>query len=79
MLRVSGLSASYGAIRAVEVLGWCKLGGIGTTADVVAAYWLYREAADLGVPNARKNQVAIYETRLTPEQRQQVLLKENAQ
>jgi len=64
--------------RAVEILGWCKLNGIGTPSDAVAAYWLYREAAELGVANARKNQIAIYETRLSPEQRQQVLMRENA-
>ena len=64
--------------RAVEVLAWCRLNGIGAPADALAAYWLYREAAELGVANARKNQIAIYESRLAPEQRQQVLLKENA-
>jgi TPR repeat protein len=64
--------------RAIEVLAWCRLNGIGTASDAVAAYWLYREAADLGVANARKNQIAIYETRLSPEQRQQVLMRENA-
>jgi TPR repeat protein len=60
--------------RAIEVLAWCKLSGIGGSPDMVAAYRLYGEAADLGVANARKNQIAIYETRLTPEQRQSVLL-----
>jgi TPR repeat protein len=64
--------------RAVEVLGWCKLNGIGGAPDAPAAYWLYRQAAALGVANARRNQIAIYETRLTPEERQQVLLRENA-
>ncbi|HUZ75066.1 MAG TPA: hypothetical protein VMU87_18940 [Stellaceae bacterium] len=63
--------------RAVEVLAWCKLAGIGMVADPVAAYWLYGEAADLGVANARRNQIAIFETRLSSEQRQQVLIKEN--
>lgn len=64
--------------RAIEVLAWCKLNGIGMKPDALAAFWLYREAAGLGVANASKNQVAIYETRLTSAQRQQVLLKENA-
>ena len=63
--------------RAVEVLAWCKLNGIGMAADAVGAYWLYREAAGLGIANARANQIAIYETRLSSEQRHQVLLKEN--
>jgi TPR repeat protein len=65
--------------RAVEVLAWCKLNGVGTGADPVAAYWLYRQAAKLGVANARRNQIAIYENRLTPDERQQVLVQENAQ
>jgi TPR repeat protein len=64
--------------RAVEVLAWCKLNAIGTSADPVAAYWLYRQAAALGVANARRNQIAIYEKLLTPEERQQVLTRENA-
>jgi len=63
--------------RAVEVLAWCRLNGIGGAADPVAAYWLYRQAASLGVANARRNQIAIYESRLTPEERQQVLMREN--
>jgi hypothetical protein len=65
--------------RAVEVLAWCKLNGIGTPADAVGAYWLYRQAAALGVANARRNQIAVYETRLTSEERQQVVSRENAQ
>jgi hypothetical protein len=65
--------------RAVEVLAWCKLNGVGTGADPVAAYWLYRQAAKLGVANARRNQIAVYESRLTPDERQQVLVQENAQ
>jgi TPR repeat protein len=64
--------------RAIEVLAWCKLNGIGEAADAVAAYWLYRQAATLGVANALKNQIAIYKTRLTPEERQRVLIRENA-
>jgi TPR repeat protein len=64
--------------RAVEVLAWCKLNGIGAAADPEAAYWLYRQAAALGVANALKNQIAVYKTRLTPEQRQRVLMLENA-
>ena len=63
--------------RAVEVLAWCKLNGIGVPADAAGAYWLYREAAGMGIANARQNQIAIFETRLSSEQRQQVLLKEN--
>ena len=63
--------------RAVEVLAWCKLSGIGGARDPVAAYWLYRQAAGLNVPHARDNQIAIFERQLTSEQRQQVLTEEN--
>lgn len=63
--------------HAVEALAWCRLNGIGMVPDAVGAYWLYREAADLGVANARKNQIAIYETRLSSAERHQVLLREN--
>jgi len=63
--------------RAVEVLAWCKLNGIGGARDLVAAYWLYRQAAGLQVPHARENQISIFERQLTPEQRQEVLTGEN--
>ncbi|HEY3918869.1 MAG TPA: SEL1-like repeat protein [Stellaceae bacterium] len=61
--------------RAVEALAWCKLNGLGGPSDPVAAYFLYGEAAQLGVPNAQANQIAIFETRLTQQQRQDVLMK----
>jgi TPR repeat protein len=64
--------------RATEVLAWCALNGIGMKSDPLAAYWLYRDAAALGVANARKNQTAIYESRLSSDQRQQVLMQQNA-
>jgi len=63
--------------RAVEVLAWCRLNGIGGARDPVAAYWLYRQAAGLEVPHARENQISIFERQLTPEQRQEVLTGEN--
>jgi TPR repeat protein len=63
--------------RAVEVLAWCKLNGIGGARDPVAAYWLYRQAAGLEVPHARENQIAIFERQLSAEQRQEVLTGEN--
>jgi hypothetical protein len=46
-------------------------------ADPVEAFRLYGEAARFGIPFARSNQIAIYETRLSPEQRQAILLEEN--
>jgi TPR repeat protein len=61
--------------RAVEALAWCKLNGVGWPADPKEAFFLYGEAAELGVPNAKANQVAIFETRLTQQQRQDVLVK----
>jgi TPR repeat protein len=71
-------SAEANDPRAVEVLAWCKLNGLGTARDPVAAYWLYRQAAALNVPHARENQIAVFEKQLTPEQRQQVLTEENS-
>ena len=61
--------------RAVEALAWCKLNGLGGPADPLAAYFLYGQAAQLGVPNAQANQVAIFESRLNQAQRQELLLK----
>jgi TPR repeat protein len=63
--------------RAVEVLAWCKLNGIGTARDALAAYRLYSQAAELGVPHARENQISVFERQLTAEQRQEVLMSEN--
>ena len=64
--------------RAVEVMAWCKLNGIGTKPDALEAYWLYREAAQLGVANAKRNETAIFERRLSSAERQEVLMKESA-
>ena len=64
--------------RAVEALAWCKLNGMGMASDPVEAFFLYGEAADLGIPTARSNQIAIFETRLSPEQRQLVLMRVQA-
>ena len=61
--------------RAVEALAWCKLNGIGMAADPVEAYLLYGEAASLGVPGAKSNQAAVFETRLNQEQRQLALMR----
>ncbi|HTS90389.1 MAG TPA: hypothetical protein VMG55_00185 [Stellaceae bacterium] len=63
--------------RAVEVLAWCELNGLGTARDALAAYRLYRQAAGLGVAHARDNQNAVFERQLSPEERQAVLLEEN--
>ena len=65
--------------RAFEALAWCKLNGIVVASDPLEAYFLYGNAAQLGIPTAKSNQNAIFETRLTPEQRQLVLMREQAQ
>ena len=64
--------------RAVEVMAWCKLNGIGTKANALDAYWLYRQAEQLGVPNAKGNETAIYERLLTSAERQEILTKDSA-
>ncbi len=64
--------------RAVEVMAWCKLNGIGTKPNALDAFWLYHEAAELGVATAKRNETAIFEHRLTSAERQEVLTKVNA-
>jgi hypothetical protein len=59
--------------RAVELLAWCVLRGIGTPSDPIQAYILYGIAASNGLPHARDNQALVYEQDLTSEQRQQLL------
>lgn len=59
--------------RAVELLAWCSLHGIGMATDPVAAYVLYGMAANAGVPHARDNQAVVYEEELSSDQRQQLL------
>ena len=76
-IEVLGRLAEANDPRAVEVLAWCRLNGIGAARDPVAAYWLYRQAAGLNVAHARENQIAVFERQLTPEQRQEVLTGEN--
>ncbi len=65
--------------RAVDALAWCKLNGLGGAPDPVAAFMLYGDAARLGITTAKANQVAVFETRLTPEQRQFVLVHQQTQ
>ena len=66
-------AAAAGDPRAIELLAWCALRGIGTGRDPVAAYFFYGEAAAVSVPRARENQSAVYRESLTPEERQRVL------
>ena len=66
-------AATTGDPRAIEMLAWCALRGIGIERDPVEAYILYGAAAAESVPHARENQALIYEEQLTGEQRQHVL------
>lgn len=69
--------ARRGDKRALELLAWASLKGIGVPPDPTEAYLLYGTAASLGVPHARQNQAIVYETMMTPDQRQQALDIEN--
>lgn len=66
-------AAAAGDRRALELVAWCALRGIGTGRDPIQAYYLYGEAAGRAVPHARDNQALIFERWLTQDQRQQVL------
>ncbi|HUC64716.1 MAG TPA: hypothetical protein VMA53_04760 [Stellaceae bacterium] len=63
--------------RAIELLAWANLNGIGVAPDPMEAYLLYGFGASLGVPHAKRNQAVVYETMMTPEQRQEVLTIED--
>lgn len=69
--------AKAGEPRALEMLAWCEMAGIGTPRDPVHAYLLYGEAAKAGAADARATQRFIFRSRLTQDQRQQVLQIEN--
>jgi hypothetical protein len=69
--------AHAGDKRAVELLAWANLKGIGVAPDPMEAYLLYGFGASLGVPHAKRNQAVVYETMMTPEQRQEVLTIED--
>jgi TPR repeat protein len=66
-----------GDSEALELLAWCNATGTGVPRNSVVAYLLYGEAAAVGVANAARNQAAVYETSLTPEERQKALELEN--
>jgi hypothetical protein len=63
--------------RALELLAWAELVGIGVPRDPVQAYFIYGMAAAAGMPTGRRDQVVIFESSLTAEQRQQILIIEN--
>lgn len=66
-------AAAAGDPRAIELLAWCALRGIGTERNPVAAYFFYGEAAAAAVPHARENQAAVYSQSLSADERQRVL------
>jgi TPR repeat protein len=72
-------AAAAGDARAVELLAWCALRGIGTGRDPMQAYLLYGKAADLSVPHARENQALVYERSLSSAEREHILEMEAAQ
>lgn len=73
-------AADAGDGRAIELLAWCALKGIGIGRDPVAAYLLYGKAAAATVPHARQNQTLVFESALNSAERQRVLeLQANAE
>jgi TPR repeat protein len=75
-LAVLQTRATAGNARALELLAWAELVGVGVARDPVQAYFLYGKAAAAGAPTGRRDQAAIYEGTLTQEERQQILLIE---
>lgn len=75
-LAVLQARATAGNARALELLAWAELVGVGVARDPVQAYFLYGKAAAAGAPTGRRDQAAVYEGTLTPEERQQILLIE---
>src|SRR5260221_8843077 len=65
-----------GNARALELLAWAELVGVGVARDPVQAYFLYGKAAAAGARTGRPDQAAIYRGILTPEQRQQIIIIE---
>jgi hypothetical protein len=66
-------AADAGDTRALELLAWCALNGIGMPRDAMAAYRLYGEAAKAGVPHAGENQRLVFERSLTSDEREALL------
>lgn len=66
-------AADAGDTRALELLAWCLLRGVGAPRDAMAAYDLYGAAAVAGVPHAAENQRLVFERSLTSDERERVL------
>jgi hypothetical protein len=69
--------AKTGNARALDLLAWAELVGVGVPRDPVQAYFHYGVAAAAGVPTARRDQATIFSGSLTNEERQQILVIEN--
>jgi hypothetical protein len=69
--------ARQGNARALELLAWSELVGVGVPRDPVQAYFHYGMAAAAGLPTGHRDQAAIFTYDLTSEERQQILLIEN--
>jgi hypothetical protein len=69
--------AKAGNARALELLAWAELVGVGVARDPVQAYFHYGLAAAAGAPTGRRDQALVFEGSLTAEERQQVLVIEN--
>lgn len=69
--------ATAGNGRALNLLAWAELVGVGAPRDPVQAYFVYGMAAAAGVPTGRRDQAAIFEGALTADERQQILVIEN--
>ncbi len=76
-LKALRIRAKAGDSRALEMLAWCELMGVGTAPDPVHAYFLYGEAAKAGAGDGTANQAIVFKRDLTQDQRQQVLAVEN--
>jgi TPR repeat protein len=69
--------ARTGNARALELLGWAELVGVGVPRDPVQAYFHYGMAAAAGLSTGRRDQAAIFSGSLTNEERQEILVIEN--
>ena len=68
--------ARAGNARALDLLAWAELVGIGVPRDPVQSYFHYGMAAAAGMRNGRRDQAMIYEGMLSPEERQKIILIE---
>lgn len=63
--------AEAGNPHAVEILAWVYARGIGVKPDLVKAFYLYKQAAELQVPGAVDNAASVYKA-MTPVQKSMI-------